>query len=319
MKKIKTAVIGVGHLGRFHAQKYAQLPEAELIGVTDANPDRAASVAAEVNAKAFPSHRALFGLVDAVSIATPTDSHFSIGMEFLSRGVDCLIEKPVTNSTGEARRLVDEAKLKKAVLQVGHVERFNPAITALEGRVLNPVFMECVRVSPFPDRSTDVDVVLDLMIHDIDIVLSLVKSDVAEAAAAGAAVLTDMADAASAMLRFKNGCAAVFTASRVSKERVRKLDIYQKDGYLSVDYANQLLSISRATRAPGSAFGELTRENIAVEKKDTLLEEIRAFVRCSAEKRAPLVSGADALKALEVAGRIQQALRTAKGKCDVLL
>lgn len=314
MKRIRTAVIGVGHLGRFHAQKYALLPEAELVGVADASPERAAAVAAETGSKAFTSYRDLFGLkglsplVDAVSIATPTDSHFPIGLEFLSRGIDVLIEKPVTNTAKEARLLIEEADKHKAILQVGHIERFNPAITALEGRLKDPVYIECARESAFPNRSADVDVTLDLMIHDIDVVLSLVKSEIAEVQATGVAVLTDKADVASARLCFKNGCVAVFTASRAAKERVRKITIYQKDGYFSADYANQLLAFSKVTRPAGASFGELVREEISVEKKDTLLEEIRSFVKCSAQRSVPIVSGADALRALEVAGRIQEAM-----------
>lgn len=319
MKRIRTAVIGVGHLGRFHAQKYALLPEAELVGVADASPERAAAVAAEVKTKAFTSYRELFGLkgsnplVDAVSIATPTDSHFSIGMEFLSRGIDVLIEKPVTSSAGEARLLVEEAERRKAVLQVGHIERFNPAITALAGRLKDPVYIECARESAFPNRSTDVDVTLDLMIHDIDIVLGLVNAEITEVQAAGVAVLTDKADVASARLCFKNGCVAVFTANRAARERVRKITIYQKDGYFSADYANQLLAFSKVTRPAGASFGELTYEDIPIEKKDTLLEEIRSFVKCSAQRSVPIVSGAGALQALEVAERIQEAMALHSG------
>lgn len=309
MKKIKTAVIGVGHLGRFHAQKYAALPDSDLVGVVDASAQRAAAVAAEVNTRAFSSYKDLLGLVDAVSIATPTEFHFDIGMELLSRGIDVLMEKPIASNGSEAGRLVEAAEKSGAVLQVGHLERFNPAVEALFSMKLKPGFIECSRLSPFPNRSTDIDVVLDMMIHDIEIIMSLAGAPVETVIAGGAPIVTGKADAAGAMIRFKNGCSAMISANRASSERVRRLRVYHDKGFVTVDYANQAITVSTLRRAEGSAFSAVTEQGMELQKKDTLLEEIRAFLKCSSEKSAPLVSGAQGKAALEVAEMVQDSIR----------
>lgn len=308
MKKIRAGVIGVGHLGRFHAQKYAMLPDVELVGVADASVERAALVAAEVKTRPFSSYKELFGLVDVVSIATPTAFHAPIGLEFLSRGIDALIEKPLAMTSVDALRLTQEAARTGAVLQAGHLERFNPAVMALRAMKLAPNFIECSRLSPFPNRSTDIDVVFDMMIHDIDIILSLADSPVEAVSAAGSSAVTDKTDAASALITFKSGFGASITASRVSKERLRKLTLYHGRGFVTADYANQSVIVSCASRQPGAGFASFTEDEVPLEKKDTLLEEIKAFLKCSGEKTAPLVSGAEGKAALEVAEMIQASI-----------
>ncbi len=304
MKKIRTAVIGVGYLGRLHAQKYASIPDSvELVGVCDADPARAREVAFACGADAFPSYESFFGRVDAVSIVTPTENHHRVAMEFLSRGIDVLVEKPITVTSAEADELIREAGGKKAVLQVGHLERFNAAVAALDGRVKNPMHLEADRLTPFPNRATDVDVILDLMIHDLDIVLNIAGSDIENIEAFGMPVVTDKTDYATARIRFKNGRTAQITASRVSKDKVRRLRVYQDREYITVDYADQRMSIVRAG-GPAS----IAEEEIKIEKRDALLEEIRSFIRSCACRGAPVVSGEDGLRALEAAEMVQQAV-----------
>ncbi len=309
MKKIRVAVIGVGYLGSLHAEKYAGIEGAELVGVVDLDGARAEEVAAKVRTKAYQSYKDLFGRVDAVSIATPTENHLSVGMDFLSKGIDVLIEKPVAMNTDEARTLISESEKTGAILQVGHLERFNGAVMALNGRVSNPVFIESHRLSTFPNRSTDVDVILDLMIHDIDIILNLVGSEVRSVDAVGIPVITDKVDIANARIKFKNGCVANVTASRVSMERVRKMRLFQADAHISIDYANQHISISRIVPDEDGGRPKVVNEELDIEKSDSLLEELKAFIKCSANRTTPLVSGAEGLVALEVAFSIQKSVK----------
>lgn len=309
MKKIKVGVVGVGYLGRLHAQKYAMIEEAELVGVTDVDFDRAKEIAESVNTKAFPSYKDLIGKVDAVSIVTPTESHCRIGVEFLSKGIDVLVEKPIAVNTAEAEELIREAGKTKAILQVGHLERFNAAIVALGGRVTNPLFIESDRLSPFPNRSTDVDVILDLMIHDIDIILNLVNSEVESVEAVGLPVISGKMDVANARLKFRNGCIANVTASRASKDRVRKIRIFETNGYTTIDFANQHISVSKAVPGKDGGYPSLQDEELDIEKRDSLLEELKSFVSCSATRKKPLVSGHDGKRALEVAQMVQEAAR----------
>jgi predicted dehydrogenase len=312
-KKIKAAVVGVGYLGRLHAQKYALLEGAEFVGVFDANPARAAEVAAEFGTKAFHDVNELFGKVDAVSIVTPTEHHYRLGMEFLSRGVHVMMEKPITTTTDEARSLVAEAKRTGAVLQVGHLERFNGAMIALGNRIKDPVFIEAFRLSPFPNRSTDVDVILDLMIHDLDLVLSMAGSEPDSVEATGMPVVSPgKADFANARVSFRNGCVASLTASRVSKERARKINVYQQGSIISIDYGAQGLTVTNTV--PGAPGGAATQadEAITVEKKDAIFEELGSFLECIATGRPTVVSGSDGLRALELAERIQEAVRAGR-------
>ncbi len=312
-KKIRTAVVGVGRLGGFHAEKYASLDSADLVGVSDTDSARAGEVARKLGVRSFTDYRDLIPLVDAVSIATPTESHLEIGRDFLDAGVHVLVEKPIAMDSQEAEAFVEAARASGALLQVGHLERFNPAITALGGRVRRPLFIESYRLSPFPARSTDIDVILDLMIHDIDIILNLVNEEIVDIKAMGIPVITRHVDMANARLRFAGGCVANVTASRVSRERARSIRLFQSDSIISIDYAAQHIYITRAEGKDGGADdggpGRLIDEDMEIEKKDSLLEEIRSFVDSCIEGTTPLVSGEAGKRALEVAERIQASVR----------
>lgn len=312
MKKTRVGVIGVGYLGRIHAEKYAAIDEAELVGVVDLDVEKAHEVAAAAGTTAYSNYAELFDRVDAVSVATPTESHCKIGVDMLERGVDVLIEKPIAMDLDEAERLIDAAGRNGRILQVGHLERFNAAVVALNGRLADPVFIESFRLSPFPNRSTDVDVILDLMIHDIDIILNLVNSDVERIDAVGIPVISNKVDIANARITFANGCVANVTASRVSKDRVRKINIFEHDACISIDYAAQNIEIARLVQAEDGGVNALVDEEIRIDKRDSLMEEIRHFLECSATGTTPLVSGADGRKALEVAQRIQESARVAR-------
>ncbi len=306
-KKIRVAVIGAGYLGRLHAEKYARIDGAELVGVADTDVERAREVAASNGTAACASHKDLFGRVDAVSIVTPTESHARIGLDFLSKGVDVLMEKPIAVTVKGAARLVAEARRTKAVLQVGHLERFNAAVARLRGMVKKPVYIETQRLAPFPNRGTDVSVALDLMIHDIDIVLSMVKSPVKSIEAVAMPVVSGMADFANARVAFKNGCVANLTASRAARDRVRTLHLFQEGENIKIDYIAQSLVVSR--KAGFDAGGKVAFEEVALEKSDSLLEELKAFVESSSRRTKPAVSGTDGMKALELAHMIQAAAK----------
>ncbi len=306
-KKIRVAVIGVGYLGRLHALKYPMIEEAALVGVTDTDLKRAEEIAKETGTKAWPDYREFFGRVDAVSVVTPTESHCRIGLDFLRRGVDVMMEKPMAVTPAEARELIKAAEESKAVLQVGHLERFNAALVeANSGRIKDPLYLEAQRVSPFPNRGTDVDVILDLMIHDIDIALDIAKSEVLSVEATGMPVISGKLDFANARIKFKNGCTANLTASRVSKDRVRRLNIFQPGSIMTVDYATQQLSVSNVALDAAGGFSTLVDEDIRLEKKDAILEELKAFVSSSLRRSAPVVSGHDGMRALEVAEMVQR-------------
>ncbi len=314
-KKIRVAVIGVGYLGRLHALKYPMIEEATLVGVTDTDFKRAEEIAKETGTKAWSDYREFFGRVDAVSIVTPTESHCRIGLDFLRRGVDVMMEKPMAVTPAEARELIKAAEESKAVLQVGHLERFNAALVeANSGRIKDPVYLEAQRLSPFPNRGTDVDVILDLMIHDIDIALDIAKSEVLSVEATGMPVISGKLDFANARIKFKNGCTANLTASRVSKEKVRRLNIFQPGSLMTVDYATQQLSVSNVVFDAVGGFSTLADEDIRLEKKDAILEELKAFVSSSLQRSAPVVSGHDGMRALEVAEMVQaKAAESLKG------
>lgn len=303
--RLRVAVVGVGYLGRFHAQKYAAQPNAALVGVADVDSSRAAEVAAECQTQAFSDYRLLFGQVECVSIAVPTQLHHAVARDFLMHGIDVLVEKPLTATAAEGRELVEIAARAGRILQVGHLERFNPALRSLTGILTAPRFIECHRVAPFVERGTDVDVVRDLMIHDLDVILSLVRSPVVSMEAFGVPVLTAEPDIANARLRFASGCITNITASRVALKRERKMRIFQPDTYLVVDYGEQRIRICR--REPGPQTGglpNLTYEEREVGGEDALEEEIRAFLRAVHDRSAPVVSGHDGLQALAVAEQI---------------
>ncbi|MFQ5989824.1 MAG: Gfo/Idh/MocA family oxidoreductase [Candidatus Methylomirabilales bacterium] len=307
-RKIRVGVIGVGHLGQHHARIYRELPGVELAGIADIDPARLQEVQRVAEAPVFQDYRELFGRVDGVSVAVPTDLHAQIARECLDRGVDVLVEKPLAETLEEAEELTDLAKRGGRILQVGHVERFNGAVRALHRIVKAPGFMECHRLSPFPQRGTDVDVILDLMIHDIDIILSLVKSPVSQVNAVGVPVLTDRFDIANARLEFASGCVANVTASRVSIERLRKIRIFQPDTYISLDYASQEITLFRrlppdlASQPPRPP--QIVREEVVVEKEEPLRLQLMSFLNSVRERTRPEVSGEEAVEALRVASQI---------------
>jgi predicted dehydrogenase len=302
---LRTAVIGVGYLGRFHAQKYAQLSGSKLVGVVDANADARAKVAAELNTHAFSDYRELFGQVDAVSLAVPTPLHHSIGCELLRNGIDVLIEKPIATTVSEARELVDLAQTHGRVLQVGHLERFNPAVLAAAERLRTPRFVESHRLAPFKQRGTDVSVVLDLMIHDIDLIQELVGTPIESIDAVGATVFSGEIDIVNARLRFKGGCVANTTASRISLKQERKIRIFQDDAYLSVDMQQKILTVIRKKdQAPVESPAQVSIEEESFDQGDALLAEIEAFLKAVRERSTPVVTGEDGLRALETAMKI---------------
>ncbi|MGH8553060.1 MAG: Gfo/Idh/MocA family oxidoreductase, partial [Methylococcales bacterium] len=292
MKKIRTAVIGTGYLGKFHAEKYAALPDSELVAVVDADENAARQVAARNRTRAFQDYREVLGLVDAVSIVVPTSLHHRVARDFLNSGIHVLIEKPIAVSVTEADELIEIARNKKLVLQVGHLERFNAALLQLDFSKDKPLFIESHRLSPFNPRANDVSVVLDLMIHDIDIILDIVDSGVERIDASGTKVLTNGIDIANARILFKSGCVANVTASRVSMKTERKMRVFRPHSYVSVDFQNRALVCHKTgdkEMYPG--IPEILTEKTEFESGDALLEEIRDFLACIRDHREPLVSG----------------------------
>jgi predicted dehydrogenase len=307
MRKVRTAVIGVGYLGRFHAQKYAALPQSELVAVVDASAEQRAKVAAETGCRAVADYRDILGEVEAVSIATPTPLHYPIARECLERGVHVLVEKPITTTLEEARALVETAARTGRILQVGHLERFNAAILALAGTLGTPRFVESHRLAPFRERGTDVNVVLDLMIHDIDLIQSLVGSPITSIDAVGRSVFSAGLDIANARIRYANGCVANTTASRVSMKMERKLRIFQDDAYISIDLQQKVLTIVRKPPAGADApKGQVVIEERTYEQGDALKFEVEAYLKSIVDGTAPAVTGADGLRALETATQITQ-------------
>jgi predicted dehydrogenase len=314
MEKIRAAVIGVGYLGRFHAQKYALLEDYRLVGVVDSDPEAAARVAGEVQAPAFADFRQLLGKVDAVSVVTPTPTHYEIARAFLEAGAHVLVEKPISESTEQAERLVGVARQHGRVLQVGHLERFNPAILAAEPLLTRPLFIECHRLAPFKERGTDVNVVLDLMIHDIDLVQMIVASPLASLEAIGTAVFSPEIDIANARLRFDSGCVANVTASRVSFKTERKLRVFVEDAYLSIDLQQKILTVIRKRAGPVSE-GQMPAqiEEQSFDQGDALLAEIRSFAAAIRGEQRVLVSGEDGLRALRTAIAITERVQGLRG------
>ena len=307
--RLRAAVIGVGYLGRFHAQKYAAHPGVDLVAVVDIDRDQVRSVASALGVEGATDFRGLVGRIDCASVVVPTQEHYAVAGDLLAAGVDVLVEKPLATTIDEGKALVELAARSGRVLQVGHLERFNPAIRALEGLIKQPRFIECNRLAPFSERGTDVDVVLDLMIHDLDVVLSMVQSPVRSVEAVGVPVLTPSVDIANARIRFANGCTANFTASRVSFKRERKLRIFQPDAYFSVDYGERRVRICRREEEPGGV-PTLSLEERQVEEEDALEVEIDSFLRAVRAQEPPPVTGWDGLRALEVAHVIRESVET---------
>ncbi|MFM7708851.1 MAG: Gfo/Idh/MocA family oxidoreductase [Gammaproteobacteria bacterium] len=305
MDAIRAAVVGAGYLGRFHAQKYASEEGCRLVAVVDSRPEAREALAKELGTTAVADHRELLGKVDAVSVVTTTPAHFAIARDFLEAGAHVLVEKPITETVAQAQELIDIAARCGRILQVGHLERFNPAIVAAERELAGARFIECQRLAPFKERGTDVNVVLDLMIHDIDIVQSIVGRRIESIDAVGTPVFSGAVDIANARLRFEGGCVANVTASRVSLKTERKLRLFRDDAYLSIDLQQRILTVIRKRPTP-PAVGELPVliEEQSFEQADALRAEIRSFLDCIRHGRAPVVSGEDGLRALETAIRI---------------
>jgi len=310
MTRLRCAVIGAGYLGRFHAQKYAALADCELVGVADPSPGARERLRSELGVAVTADHRELLGKVDAVSIATPTSLHHAVARDFLAAGAHVLVEKPITVTAGEARELIALAAARQLVLQVGHLERFNPVILAVADELAEPRFIESNRLAPFKPRGTDVSVVLDLMIHDIDLIEHIVRSPIASIDAIGAPVFTDEIDIANARIRFANGCVADVTASRISLKAERKLRVFQADAYLSIDLQQKLLSIVRKPAViEEGALPKVDLEERSFDQGDALADEIRSFVDAVRAGKRPVVSGEDGLRALETATRIAELVK----------
>lgn len=310
---LRCAVVGVGYLGKFHAQKYAALAEAELVAVVD--PDAAAgqALSEELGCAYFADYHEILGQVDAVSIVAPTTLHHSIALDCLNAGIHVLVEKPITTTVEEADELIAVAGQKKLVLQVGHLERFNPAVLAIGDSLAHPpLFIESHRLAPYKPRATDVNVVLDLMIHDIDIILDLVKSEVVDVRASGASVLSNSIDIANARLEFANGCVANVTSSRVSQKSERKMRLFQREAYLGIDFQERKLDVYKTGSGemyPG--VPDIIHETRAGGSADALMAEVQDFLGAINEQRPPIVTGVDGRRALATAIQINEIVPSA--------
>ena len=312
MSRLRVAVVGVGYLGRFHAQKYAALAECELVALADPNSAAAGTLARELGTRAVDDYRELLGKVDAVSVATPTALHFEVTRAFLESGAHVLVEKPIAETVEQAQQLIAAAHRAGRVLQVGHLERFNPAILAAEPHLRSPRFIECHRLAPFRERGTDVNVVLDLMIHDLDLVQSIVGSPIASIDAVGTPVFSAEIDIANARIRFANGCVANATASRVSLKTERKLRLFQDDAYLSIDLQQKILTIIRKQAVgPDEARLPVSIDEQSFEPGDALRSEIEAFLASCRGERPVVVTGDDGMRALQTAMTITAAVQAA--------
>jgi len=308
-RKVRVGVVGIGYLGRFHVEKYAAIPEAQIVGLVDVIPAKAEELAEKTKTRVFSSHRDLLGKVDAVSVVVPTDQHYPVSRDFLEAGCDVLVEKPITATLQEAEDLIRLARKKGRILQVGHVERFNPAVLAAREKVRAPIFIESHRLTPFRGRGTEVDVVLDLMIHDLDIILSFVRSSAKNIHAVGIPVLSEKVDIANTRVEFEGGCVANITASRISFEDRRRIRIFQPDTYLTLDYGSKEITLYHRAFSPESQRFQISAEQIEVAPGDALEKEIRAFVHSSLTRMPPEVSGEDGKNALDMAMRINRQIQ----------
>jgi len=307
---LKVAVIGVGHLGKWHADKYAACADCELVAVVDTNIKNAREIAQKHGAGAYQDYRDIVPLVDAISLVVPTSLHYKIGREFLEAGIHCLIEKPVTESAAEAETLIKIAQEKNLILQVGHIERFNSVMIGIEEHLHQAQFIESTRLAPFTTRATDVSVILDLMIHDIDIILDLIDSPIKHISASGISVLSDTIDIANARIEFENHCVANVTASRISRKRERKLRIFQKDAYLSADFQDKVLAVNlKGETDNAEGFKDITHEELRYEDNDALNLEVLDFVNAIKTGKRPTVNGEDGKRALETAIAITKLIK----------
>jgi len=312
-RKIKVGVVGIGHLGNYHLQKYQKLENCEIVAVSDTIAEKAGKAADVYKCAAFEDFRGMIGKVDAVSIAVPTSDHFEVVRDFLAAGVDVLIEKPICTTLEEVDELIALARAKKLVLQVGFVERFNPAIMALGKVVQKPLFIESHRLHPFFERGIDVDVILDLMIHDLDIIQEFVNSPVVAVEAVGVPILSDRIDIANARIAFATGCTANITASRISAKTMQKIRFFSPEGYHSVDcQKREILSLGKIKNETGQT--QIVQNNVEVESHDPLEEEIRSFVACVINRSKPLIAGEDARKSLALAVDILKKMKEAEDK-----
>lgn len=311
MKKVRVGVIGVGYLGKFHAHKYMAMEDVELVGVVDVNPDHAAEVAAFCGTRPFADYRKLLPEVDGVSVVVPTSLHHEVARTCLAAGVDVLLEKPMTTTLAEADDLIALAAASQRILQVGHIERYNPAVLAMAGHLTQPLFIESHRIHVFKPRGLDVDVVLDLMIHDLDIILSLVNAPITTIHAVGVPVFTRTTDIANARLIFANGCTANITVSRISKDNIRRLRIFQPSSYISVDYGTKELMVIRLAPEPGE--NGLPREEVVSScyvHQDALEMELADFVQNVRNRTQAKVSGQEGRLALAVAQEIMAQIKS---------
>ena len=303
MKRPRVGVVGVGHIGSNHARLYAEIPAADFTAVYDVDLARASTIVKKYRTAATRSLEEFAKLVDAASVSTPTNSHYEIALSLLQRGKHLLIEKPIAENPRHATELAELAARNQLILQVGHVERFNPVLSALEARLTHPRFIEAHRLSSYPNRSTDIGVVLDLMIHDLEIILHLVRSPVQNIDAVGVPVLSRGEDIANARIRFENGCVANVTSSRISPERMRKIRVFQEDAYLSLDYEKQSGEIYRREG------GKITRDKVPIEREEPLKQQLVSFIECASTGRQPRVSGFQATAALELAVEITKRIQ----------
>ncbi|MBI3951456.1 MAG: Gfo/Idh/MocA family oxidoreductase [Acidobacteria bacterium] len=307
---MRVAVIGVGQMGRHHARVYAALEAVQLVGVGDINRTRAEAVAAEYGTIPYYDHRQLLDRVDAVTVAVPTESHRAIGGDFLSNGVSVLMEKPISRTLDEADELTAAAAQSSAVLQIGHLERFNPAVRALDGVVTQPRFFEAHRLGVFSPRSLDIDAVMDLMIHDLDVILSLINAEVVGISAVGVPILSPRVDIANARIEFAGGCVANVTASRISREKVRKLRFFQPHDYVSLDYTKQDVEVFSLISLPSSvAPPQISHRHLPVQKCEPLKAQIESFLQCVQEKNKPLVDGQQGRRALALALQVMERIQ----------
>jgi predicted dehydrogenase len=310
-KQIRIGVVGIGHLGNYHLQKYQKLENVHIVGVADVDRSRADRAAAAFGCTAFPDHRDLVDRVDAVSITVPTQAHHAVARDFLAAGKDVLLEKPFTATLEEADDLIALTAAQDLVLQIGFIERFNPAVMALDKVIRQPLFIESHRLHPFVERGTDVDVVLDLMIHDLDLILHYVRSPLSNVEAVGVSVLSDKVDIANVRLTFENGCVANITASRITLKHMQKLRFFGLEGYHSVDFSKrEVVSLARKEKEGGKM--EIGLNDVKVSPVDPLEEEIRSFVDCVVSRGKPRVSGLEARKSLELALLINEKMKTGK-------
>jgi len=309
-EKLRVGVVGTGYLGKFHAEKYARMDDVDLVGIVDINKSQAEKIAKKYSVKAYTNHKDILDKVDAASIVVPTPAHYKVSREFLEHDVDVLIEKPMTTTLEEADKLILIAEARGLIIQVGHLERFNPAVVALRDYLKKPRFIESHRLSTYKERATDVSVVLDLMIHDIDIISNFVRSKIKSIHAAGIPVISGHVDIANARLEFENGCVVNVTASRISTRDERKIRLFQRDAYISVDFANREIAvIKQGNKNESSIIPGMEINNLCFAKGDALDDELKSFVKAVKKRESPEVTGQVGRNALKIALSIMQQIQ----------